>query len=81
MSALPLRILRPGKISLLVLYGSYARGDARNDSDADVRVVLEDPPDWSDRKQAHKAMYHPWEEYGECFSTLRPPTSRHRKMV
>ncbi len=29
----------------LVLFGSYARGDAREDSDIDVLVLLEDPVD------------------------------------
>jgi predicted nucleotidyltransferase len=33
---------RPTKI---ILFGSYARGDARSDSDVDLLVVLKDVPD------------------------------------
>ena len=38
----------------LVLYGSYARGDARPDSDIDLIVVVED--DLSDRLRVHKLI-------------------------
>jgi len=39
--------LFPGEISHMILYGSYARGEATPDSDIDVMVVV----GWSDPKQ------------------------------
>ena len=39
--------LFPGEIVQLILYGSYARGEATLDSDIDVMVVV----DWNDPKQ------------------------------
>jgi hypothetical protein len=39
--------LFPGEIVQLILYGSYARGEATADSDVDVMVVV----DWNDPKQ------------------------------
>ena len=40
------RILKlfPGEITQIILYGSYARGEARPDSDVDVMIVVK----WSD---------------------------------
>jgi hypothetical protein len=40
------RVIRlfPGEISQIILYGSYARGEATRDSDVDILVVVK----WSD---------------------------------
>lgn len=64
------------RLHRLILYGSYARGDAGDDSDVDVLVVLEDSHDSSDREQAHEVMHRLREEYGERVSPL--VTSRER---
>lgn len=40
--------LFPNEISQLILYGSYARGDATPDSDVDVMVVVK----WTDSERA-----------------------------
>jgi len=40
--------LFPGEISQLILYGSYARGEATPDSDVDVMVVVK----WTDPERA-----------------------------
>ncbi len=64
------------RLHRLVLYGSYARGDAGDDSDVDVLVVLEDSHDSSDRERAHEVMHRLREEYGERVSPL--VTSRER---
>lgn len=54
----------------LVLYGSYARGDATPESDIDVLVVLDREPDRADREQAHEVMHHFTDEYGLNVSPL-----------
>lgn len=43
-----LRLLYQERFVHLVLFGSYARGEATADSDVDVLVVLEDPLDASE---------------------------------
>lgn len=51
------------RLHRLVLYGSYARGDATPESDVDVLVVLEGEINPADRKQAHEIMNHFTDEY------------------
>ena len=60
------------RLHQLVLYGSYARGDATPESDIDVLVVLDRKPDRADRKQAHEVMRHFTDEYGLNLSPLHP---------
>ncbi|MFB6272642.1 MAG: HEPN domain-containing protein [Salinibacter sp.] len=64
------------RLHRLILYGSYARGDATEDSDIDVLVVLNEAPDPSDREQAHEVTHPLREEYGAHVSPL--VTSRDR---
>jgi predicted nucleotidyltransferase len=47
--------LFPGEISRLILYGSYARGEAAPDSDVDVAVVVK----WSE-EQLPDGTYLAW---------------------
>jgi uncharacterized protein (UPF0332 family)/predicted nucleotidyltransferase len=64
------------RLHRLILYGSHARGDATEDSDVDVLVVLNEASDPSDRERAHKVMHTLREEYGTHVSPL--VTSRER---
>lgn len=59
-----------GRLHRLVLYGSYARGEATPESDIDVLVVLDREPDRADREQAHEVMHHCADEYGLNVSPL-----------
>ena len=47
--------LFPGEISQLILYGSYARGDAKPDSDVDVIVVVK----WNEERLPDGAYVAP----------------------
>lgn len=54
------------RIHTIVLFGSRARGDARQDSDADVAVVLDDG-DWSfwrEKMQLADLSFDPFMEFG-----------------
>ena len=43
----------------LILYGSYARGDQREDSDIDILVLLDkDKITYDDRKRIGSPLYH-----------------------
>lgn len=64
------------RLHRLILYGSHARGDATEDSDIDVLVVLNEVPDWSDRERAHEVMHDLRKKYGAHVSPL--VTSRER---
>jgi len=64
------------RLHRLILYGSHARGDATEDSDIDLLVVLNEPPDQSDREQAHEVTHDLWETRGAYVSPL--VTSRER---
>lgn len=50
--------------SSFIAYSSHARGDAAEDSDIDVLVVLNEAPDQSDREQAREMMHALREKYG-----------------
>jgi len=58
------------RLHRLILYGSHARGEATEESDIDVLVVLHDIPDRSDRERAHEVMHVMREEYGAHVSPL-----------
>jgi len=60
----------------LILYGSYARGDATPLSDVDLLVVLDREVDASDRERAQAIMHRLFEEYEMDVSPL--VTSRER---
>ena len=50
------RTTDPG--ATLILFGSYARGDQRPDSDMDILVLLEtDRITWDDRKRISSPLY------------------------
>ncbi len=58
------------RLHQLVLYGSYARGDATPESDVDVLVVLDGETDSADRERAHEVMHPFRDEYGLDLSPL-----------
>ena len=64
------------RLHRLILYGSYARGEATPRSDIDVLVVLDGETNRSDTEQAHEVMHDLREEYGAHVSPL--VTSRER---
>ena len=45
-----------GKLKLVILYGSYARGDYREDSDIDVLIVLDDMYDLPMRDRIYRLL-------------------------
>ena len=45
------------RLVAMYLYGSYARGEAEDDSDIDVAVVLEGPPNFSEEWARTNAMW------------------------
>lgn len=64
------------RLDRLILYGSYARGEAKPLSDVDVLVVLDDEADRADTERAYEVMHDLREEYGKHVSPL--VTSRGR---
>lgn len=64
------------RLDRLILYGSYARGEARPLSDVDVLVVLDGEVDRSDKERAYDVKDELLDEYGENVSPI--VTSRER---
>ena len=64
------------RLHRLILYGSYARGDATPQSDVDVLVVLTGDTTPADTKTAHEVMHALREKYGAHVSPV--VTSRER---
>lgn len=64
------------RLDQLILYGSYARGEARSLSDVDVLVVLAGDVDDSDKERAYRIKHRLFDEYGKKVSPL--VTSRER---
>jgi len=46
------------RLHRLILYGSYARGEATPESDIDVLVVVDGKTNSEDRERAHEVMHH-----------------------
>ena len=55
----------------VVLFGSRARGDSREDSDIDVLVLLRRPTTWEDRRRAVAAA-HAAQWRGDVFVAISP---------
>ncbi|PSR00113.1 MAG: hypothetical protein BRD51_00890, partial [Bacteroidetes bacterium SW_11_64_17] len=58
------------RLHQLILYGSYARGDATPQSDVDVLVVLTGDTTPADTKTAHEVMHALREKYGAHVSPV-----------
>lgn len=51
-------VLATDPTASVILYGSYARGDYREDSDIDILVLIDtDKPSSDDRKRIHYPLY------------------------
>lgn len=78
-----LRALYGDRLARTVLFGSYARGEARPDSDVDVLVVLRGPLDtYAEIKRLVPVAMGLWEHYGldvqlTPFSAERYADDRH----
>lgn len=78
-----LRALYGGRLARTALFGSYARGEARPDSDVDVLVVLRGPLDtYAEIKRLVPVAMGLWERYGldvqlTPFSAERYADDRH----
>jgi len=42
----------------IYLFGSYAKGTARDDSDIDIAILLKKLPDWRERKNVLNQIYN-----------------------
>ena len=64
------------KIKKVILYGSYARGEATKDSDIDVLVVVDDSLDPSEvRRSLSDIIFDILLEKGELISVVAVPES------
>ena len=69
-----LRALYGDRIERIVLYGSRARGDAREDSDYDVAVFLKgETRMWEEHERIHPIQWAIFEETGADISTFTFP--------
>lgn len=41
----------------VILFGSYARGTAKEDSDIDIVILLDKEPDWQERHKILNKIY------------------------
>lgn len=66
-----LRELYGARLRKVVLYGSWARGDARPDSDVDLLVVLDRVQDrWSERRRMRRILYRHSLDHDTVISAL-----------
>ena len=59
-------------VDQIILYGSYARGDEKEDSDLDIVAIVH-----GNREQLQKDLYKVWEASGELeleYDTILSPT-------
>ena len=69
------------ELSLLILYGSHARGEARDDSDVDILVVLRQVSEALNRK-VHDITYRLMQESDFAyFLSLRLMDSQHYSLL
>jgi predicted nucleotidyltransferase len=66
----------PGRIVLVMLYGSRARGDARLDSDWDVAVFLQGNPSSNDSDALSDIGYDLMLKYGQRVQTIAIDAAR-----
>ncbi|MEW6202820.1 MAG: nucleotidyltransferase domain-containing protein [bacterium] len=75
-----LRAIFGDRLKGLILYGSEARGDARQDSDIDMLALLEGPvSDWNDISRIVDATYALQLEYGRLLNILPVDTNDYQK--
>jgi len=75
-----LETLYGDRLAKLILYGSFARGDAGEGSDIDVMVVLHGEVDaWDEIKRATQATYPLQLEYEELIALLPASAEACRK--
>lgn len=58
------------RIDRIILYGSYARGDYRKDSDVDIMVLLKDKPDLKDENYVDDISYDHFTSHNIFFTVI-----------
>jgi len=66
----------PGRVVRVMLYGSRARGDARDDSDWDVAVFVNGKPTTADRHALSDIGFDLMMESGQYFQTIAIDAAR-----